>query len=118
MSQKLVIETDVARQHRRTLGGDVVRAELPHYLSTFTPEITDQLLQTVGLQKNRTSSPSPSCCSTPPRATAPKPAWSAPKGEQLPTHHAVCRGIRGPRAQDGANELSLWLESAEVGGVR
>jgi YidC/Oxa1 family membrane protein insertase len=119
VSQKLVIETDVLRVSIDTLGGDVVRAELPHYLSTFTPEITDQLLQTVGLQKKPDFKPEPIVLFDAAESYRAQTGLVGAKGEALPTHHTLFAVASEERVlKDGANELSLRLESAEVGGVK
>ena len=55
----------------------MVRAELPHHLTPSRPRSRSSCCKP--WVRSRTSSPSPSCCSTPPRATAPSLAWSAPR---------------------------------------
>jgi YidC/Oxa1 family membrane protein insertase len=119
VSQKLVIETDVMRVSIDTLGGDVVRAELPHYLTSFTPDIFDQLMQTVGLRKKPDFKPEPIVLFDAADSYRAQTGLVGTKGEQLPTHHTLFAVASEERVlKDGANELSLRLESAEQGGVK
>ncbi|TNY03261.1 hypothetical protein EW662_25300, partial [Escherichia coli] len=55
----MTIRTDVLTVTVDTLGGDIVRAELPKYLTSYDPSVTDQLLQMVHLQKKPEFTPQP-----------------------------------------------------------
>ncbi len=119
VTRKLVVETDVLRVSLDTLGGDVVRAELPHYQTTFTPDISDQLLQAVGLRQKPDFKPQPIVLFDAAESYRAQTGLVGGKGEALPTHHTVfALASEDLSLKDGANELSVRLESAEVGGVK
>ncbi|RYG39062.1 MAG: membrane protein insertase YidC [Burkholderiales bacterium] len=117
-SEKITIRTDVLTVTVDTLGGDIVRTELPKYLTSPDPTVTDQLLQMVGLQKKPTFKPEPVVLFNAAqnyRAQTGLVGAATP----LPTHHTPMTAVEGPHELEaGQNELQLKLESAEVGGVK
>lgn len=117
-SEKITIHTDVLTVTVDTLGGDIVRAELPKYLTSPDPTVTDQLLQMVHLQKKPEFTPRPVVLfNTAQHYRAQTGLVGA--ATPLPTHYTPMTAVEGPRElAAGQNELKLRLESAEVGGVK
>ncbi|MGQ3051844.1 MAG: membrane protein insertase YidC [Roseateles sp.] len=117
-SEKITISTDVLTVTVDTLGGDIVRAELPKYLTSYDPDVTDQLLQMIGLQKKPEFKPQPVVlfnAGQQYRAQTGLVGGPAP----LPTHNTPMTAVEGPRELEaGADEVKLRLESPEVGGVK
>ncbi|KQW46700.1 MULTISPECIES: membrane protein insertase YidC [unclassified Roseateles] len=117
-SEKITVRTDVLTVTVDTLGGDIVRAELPKYLTSYDPDVTDQLLQMVGLQKKPEFKPQPVVlfnAGQQYRAQTGLVGGPAP----LPTHNTPMTAVEGPRELEaGSDEVKLRLESPEVGGVK
>jgi len=117
-SEKITIRTDVLTVTVDTLGGDIVRAELPKYLTSPDPAVKDQLLQMVHLQKKPEFTPEPVVLFN---AAQHYRAQTGLVGGStaLPTHNTPMTAVEGPRELEaGQNELKLRLESPEVGGVK
>jgi YidC/Oxa1 family membrane protein insertase len=117
-SEKITIRTDVLTVTVDTLGGDIVRAELPKYLTAPDPTVTDQLLQMVGLKKPAPFTPEPVVLFNAGQQYRAQTGLVGAQGP-LPTHNTPMTAVPGPRAfDDGQDEIKLRLESAEVGGVK
>ncbi|MFG6431848.1 membrane protein insertase YidC [Roseateles sp. LYH14W] len=117
-SEKVVIRTDVLTVTVDTLGGDIVRAELPKYLTSPDPTVTDQLLQMVGLQKKPEFEPQPVVLFNAGQQYRAQTGLVGGAGP-LPTHNTPMTAVAGPRElAAGQDEVQLRLESAEVGGVK
>jgi YidC/Oxa1 family membrane protein insertase len=117
-SEKITVRTDVLSVTVDTLGGDIVRAELPHYLTSPDPTVTDQLLQMVGLQKKPEFTPQPIVLFDAAQHYRAQTGLVSAQGP-LPAHTTLFTAVAGERAlADGKNEVQLRLESAEVGGVK
>lgn len=117
-SEKITIRTDVLNVTVDTLGGDVVRAELPKYLSSYDPTVTDQLLQMVGLQKKPAFTPEPIALFDAAQHYRAQTGLVSAQGA-LPAHTTPMTAVAGDRElKAGQDELKLRLESAEVGGVK
>jgi YidC/Oxa1 family membrane protein insertase len=117
-SEKITIRTDVLTVTVDTLGGDIVRAELPKYLTAPDPTVTDQLLQMVRLKKPDPFTPEPVVLFNAAQHYRAQTGLVSAQGP-LPTHHTPMRAVEGPRAlAPGQDEVKLRLESAEVGGVK
>ncbi|MCV2363117.1 membrane protein insertase YidC [Paucibacter sp. DJ1R-11] len=118
-SEKLNISTDVMTITLDTQGGDVTHVELPKYLASPEPGLFDPLLQAVGLKDKPKVEPKPIVLMD--AATQSYKAQTGlvgTRGEQLPTHNTLMTVTTPERKlADGANELLVRLESAEVGGV-
>ena len=117
-SEKITIRTDVLTVTVDTLGGDIVRAELPKYLTSYDPSVTDQLLQMVHLQKKPEFTPQPvALFNEAQRYRAQTGLVGGPAA--LPTHTTPMTVVAGERElKDGQDVIKLRLESAEVGGVK
>ncbi|WP_457425068.1 membrane protein insertase YidC [Roseateles sp. P5_E7] len=117
-SEKVTIRTDVLTVTVDTLGGDIVRAELPKYLTSPDPTVTDQLLQMVHLQKKPAFTPEPVVLFNAAQHYRAQTGLVGGAGP-LPTHNTPMTAVEGPRELEaGQNEVKLRLESAEVGGVK
>ncbi len=117
-SEKITIRTDVLTVTVDTLGGDIVRAELPHYLTSYDPTVTDQLLQMVGLQKKPAFTPEPVVLFNDAQHYRAQTGLVSAQGA-LPSHTTPMTAVAGDRElKPGQNEVKLRLESAEVGGVK
>jgi len=117
-SEKITIHTDVLTVTVDTLGGDIVRAELPKYLTSPDPTVTDQLLQMVHLQKKPEFTPEPVVLFNAAQNYRAQTGLVGAQGP-LPSHLTPMTAVAGPRALEaGQNEVKLRLESAEVGGVK
>lgn len=117
-SEKVTIRTDVLTVTVDTLGGDIVRAELPKYLTSPDPTVTDQLLQMVGLQKKPPFTPEPVLLFNAAQYYRAQTGLVGGSGP-LPTHNTPMTAVEGPRElAAGQDEVKLRLESAEVGGVK
>jgi len=117
-SEKVTIRTDVLTVTVDTLGGDIVRAELPKYLTSPDPTVTDQLLQMVHLQKKPEFTPEPVVLFNAAQHYRAQTGLVGGAGP-LPTHNTPMTAVAGPRELEaGQNEVKLRLESAEVGGVK
>ncbi len=117
-SEKITIRTDVLTVTVDTLGGDIVRAELPKYLTSPDPTVTDQLLQMVRLKDPAPFTPEPVVLFN---ATQQYRAQTGLVGGSgpLPTHNTPMTAVAGERElKAGQDEVQLRLESAEVGGVK
>ena len=119
VGEKLTVSTDVFNVTLNTLGGDVVRVELPKYLSTHETEVFESLKQMVGLGSKSTFEPAPIVLFDSAHAYKAQSGLVGSKGEQLPTHNTLLTAAPGERTlKDGQNELTVRLESPEVGGVK
>ncbi|MFG6460805.1 membrane protein insertase YidC [Roseateles sp. DXS20W] len=117
-SEKVTIRTDVLTVTVDTLGGDIVRAELPKYLTSPDPTVTDQLLQMVHLQKKPEFTPEPVVLFNAAQHYRAQTGLVGGSGP-LPTHNTPMTAVQGPRELEaGKDEVKLRLESAEVGGVK
>ncbi len=117
-SEKITIRTDVLTVTVDTLGGDIVRAVLPKYLTSPDPTVTDQLLQMVRLKDPAPFTPEPVVLFN---ATQQYRAQTGLVGGSgpLPTHNTPMTAVAGERElKAGQDEVQLRLESAEVGGVK
>ena len=120
-SEKIVVRTDVLTVTVDTLGGDVVRAELPKYLTAPDPTVTDQLMQMVGLQKKPPFTPEPVVLFDAANSYRAQTGLvnAQAGGAALPAHTTPMTAVPGPRdLAAGQNQVQLRLESAEVGGVK
>jgi YidC/Oxa1 family membrane protein insertase len=117
-SEKITIRTDVLAVTVDTLGGDIVRAELPHYLTSYDPTVTDQLLQMVHLQKKPDFTPEPVVLFNEAQHYRAQTGLVSASGP-LPAHTTPMTAVAGERElKAGQDEVKLRLESAEVGGVK
>ena len=117
-SEKVTIRTDVLTVTVDTLGGDIVRAELPKYLTSPDPTVTDQLLQMVHLQKKPEFTPQPVVLFNENQHYRAQTGLVGASGP-LPTHNTPMTAVAGERElKDGQDQVQLRLESAEVGGVK
>lgn len=117
-SEKVVIRTDVLTVTVDSLGGDIVRAELPKYLTAPDPTVTDQLLQMVRLKKPAPFTPEPVVLFNAAQHYRAQTGLVSAQGP-LPTHHTPMTVVEGPRELEaGQDQLQLRLESAEIGGVK
>ncbi|HEV6968000.1 membrane protein insertase YidC [Roseateles sp.] len=117
-SEKITIRTDVLAVTVDTLGGDIVRAELPHYLTSPDPTVTDQLLQMVGLQKKPAFTPQPVVLFNEAQHYRAQTGLVGAQGP-LPAHNTPMTAVPGERElKAGQDEVKLRLESPEVGGVK
>jgi len=118
-SEKVTITTDVMNVTLDTLGGDVSRVELLKYLSAPEPGMMDPLLQVVGLQEKKKFDAQPIVLLDASHNYKAQSGLVGTNGEQLPTHNTVLALVPGERVlKDGANELSVRMESPEIGGVK
>ncbi len=120
-SEKIVVHTDVLTVTVDTLGGDVVRAELPKYLTAPDPTVTDQLMQMVGLQKKPPFTPEPVVLFDAANSYRAQTGLvnAQAGGAALPAHTTPMTAVPGPRdLAAGQSQVQLRLESAEVGGVK
>ena len=119
VGEKVTISTDVFKVTLDTLGGDVVRVELQKYLSTHETEVFESLKQMVGLGRKSTFVPAPIVLFDAAHAYKAQSGLVGSKGEQLPTHNTLMSLAPGERTlKDGQNELTVRMESPEVGGVK
>lgn len=119
VGEKLVITTDVMNVTLDTLGGDVVRAELPKYLSAPEPGVFDPLLEVVGIKKKTEVAKHPVVLMDAARGYEAQSGLVGTKGEQLPTHNTPMTAVTSERQlKDGSDLLVVKLESAEIGGVK
>ncbi|MFG6457408.1 membrane protein insertase YidC [Roseateles sp. BYS96W] len=117
-SEKITIRTDVLTVTVDTLGGDIVRAELPKYLTSYDPTVTDQLLQMVHLQTKPEFTPQPVVLFNEMQHYRAQTGLVSPQGA-LPGHTTPMTAAAGDRElKSGQDEVKLRLESAEVGGVK
>jgi len=117
-SEKITIRTDVLTVTVDTLGGDIVRAELPKYLTSPDPTVTDQLLQMVHLQKKPEFKPEPVVLFNAAQHYRAQTGLVSAQGP-LPAHTTPMTAVAGERdLQAGQDQVQLRLESAEVGGVK
>lgn len=117
-SEKVVIRTDVLTVTVDSLGGDIVRAELPKYLTAPDPTVTDQLLQMVRLKEPAPFTPEPVVLFNAAQHYRAQTGLVSAQGP-LPTHHTPMTVVEGPRELEaGQDQLQLRLESAEIGGVK
>ncbi|WP_457445080.1 membrane protein insertase YidC [Roseateles sp. P5_E4] len=117
-SEQITIRTDVLTVTVDTLGGDIVRAELPKYLTSPDPTVTDQLLQMVHLQKKPEFTPQPVVLFNEGQHYRAQTGLVSAQGP-LPAHTTPMTAVAGERElKEGQNEVKLRLESAEVGGVK
>jgi len=117
-SEQITIRTDVLTVTVDTLGGDIVRAELPHYLTSPDPTVTDQLLQMVHLQKKPAFTPEPVVLFNAAQHYRAQTGLVSAQGP-LPAHTTPMTAVAGERElKDGQEQVQLRLESAEVGGVK
>ncbi|MCV2419226.1 membrane protein insertase YidC [Paucibacter sp. DJ2R-2] len=118
-SEKLNISTDVMTITLDTQGGDVTHVELPKYLASPEPGLFDPLLQAVGLKDKPKVEPKPIVLmDAAAQSYKAQTGLVGTRGEQLPTHNTLMTVTTPERKlADGANELLVRLESAEVGGV-
>lgn len=117
-SEKITIRTDVLAVTVDTLGGDIVRAELPKYLTSPDPTVTDQLLQMVHLQKKPEFTPQPVVLFNEGQHYRAQTGLVSAQGP-LPAHTTPMTAVAGERElKDGQDQVQLRLESAEVGGVK
>lgn len=117
-SEKVTIRTDVLTVTVDTLGGDIIRTELPKYLTSPDPTVTDQLLQMVGLQKKPEFTPQPVVLFNADQHYRAQTGLVGAAGP-LPTHNTPMTAVEGPRELEaGQDQVQLRLESAEVGGVK
>ena len=117
-SEKVTVRTDVLTVTVDTLGGDIVRAELPRYLTSPDPTVTDQLLQMVGLQKKPPFTPEPVVLFNAAQHYRAQTGLVSAQGP-LPAHTTPMTAVAGERElKAGQDEVKLRLESAEVGGVK
>ncbi len=117
-SEKITIRTDVLTVTVDTLGGDIVRAELPKYLTSPDPTVTDQLLQMVRLKDPAPFTPEPVVLFNQAQHYRAQTGLVSAQGP-LPTPHTPMTAVEGARElAAGQDEVKLRLESAEVGGVK
>jgi YidC/Oxa1 family membrane protein insertase len=117
-SEKITIRTDVLTVTVDTLGGDIVRAELPKYLTSPDPTVTDQLLQMVRLQKKPEFTPEPVVLFNAAQHYRAQTGLVGASGP-LPAHNTPMTAVAGERElKDGQDQVQLRLESPEVGGVK
>lgn len=117
-SEKITIHTDVLTVTVDTLGGDIIRAELPKYLTSPDPTVTDQLLQMVHLQKKPEFTPQPVVLFNEAQHYRAQTGLVGGSGP-LPTHNTPMTAVAGERdLKAGQDQIQLRLESAEVGGVK
>lgn len=117
-SEKITIRTDVLTVTVDTLGGDIVRAELPKYLTSPDPTVTDQLLQMVRLKDPAPFTPEPVVLFNAAQQYRAQTGLVGGSGP-LPTHNTPMTAVAGERElKTGQDEVQLRLESAEVGGVK
>lgn len=117
-SEKITIRTDVLTVTVDTLGGDIVRAELPKYLTSPDPTVTDQLLQMVRLKDPAPFTPEPVVLFNAAQQYRAQTGLVGGSGP-LPTHNTPMTAVAGERElKAGQDEVQLRLESAEVGGVK
>ena len=119
VGEKITVSTDVFNVTLDTLGGDVVRVELPKYLSTHETEVFESLKQMVGLGRKSTFEATPIVLFDAVHAYKAQSGLVGSQGEQLPTHNTLLTVAPGERTlKDGQNELTVRMESPEVGGVK
>ena len=119
VGEKVLITTDVLHVTLDTLGGDVIRVELPKYLSTHETEVLESLKQMVGLAGKSNFEPAPIVLFDAAHAYKAQSGLVGSKGEQLPTHNTLMALAPGERTlKDGQDELVVRLESPDVGGVK
>lgn len=115
------IKTDVLDVTLNTLGGDVTRVELPHYLTGPEPGLFDPILQAVGIKEKK------AIPQTPVRVLdSAGHSYKAQTGllgggaaGSLPDHNTLMQVTSAERElKAGQNELSVRLESPEQGGVK
>lgn len=117
-SEKITIHTDVLTVTVDTLGGDIVRAELPHYLTSYDPTVSDQLLQMVHLQKKPEFTPEPVLLFNEAQHYRAQTGLVGANGP-LPAHNTPMTAVTTERElATGKDSVVLRLESAEVGGVK
>jgi YidC/Oxa1 family membrane protein insertase len=117
-SEKITIRTDVLTVTVDTLGGDIMRAELPKYLTSPDPTVTDQLLQMVRLKDPAPFTPEPVVLFNAAQHYRAQTGLVGGSGP-LPTHNTPMTAVAGERElKTGQDEVQLRLESAEVGGVK
>jgi len=117
-SEKITIRTDVLTVTVDTLGGDIVRAELPKYLTAPDPTVTDQLLQMVRLKKPDPFTPEPVALFNAAQHYRAQTGLVSAQGP-LPAHTTPMTAVAGERElKEGQDQIQLRLESAEVGGVK
>ncbi len=117
-SEKITIRTDVLTVTVDTLGGDIIRAELPKYLTSPDPTVTDQLLQMVRLKDPAPFTPEPVVLFNAGQQYRAQTGLVGASGP-LPTHNTPMTAVAGDRElKAGQDEVKLRLESAEVGGVK
>ncbi|MBL8278436.1 MAG: membrane protein insertase YidC [Pelomonas sp.] len=117
-SEKITIRTDVLTVTVDTLGGDIVRAELPKYLTSPDPTVTDQLLQMVRLKQPAPFTPEPVVLFNDAQHYRAQTGLVSAQGP-LPAHTTPMTAVAGERElKAGQDEVKLRLESAEVGGVK
>jgi YidC/Oxa1 family membrane protein insertase len=118
-SEKLVITTDVMNVTLDTLGGAVTRVELVKYLHAPEPALFDPLLEAVGMKQKSKAAEQPIVLMDAARSYQAQSGLLGSQGEHLPTHHTPMSVQPGERKlKDGANELIVRMDSAEVGGVK
>jgi len=118
--EKVTVTTDVLTVTFDTLGGDVTRVELPKYKAAhLDPSLFDPLLQAVGLRKKPEGDLGSAVLLDAARGYKAQSGFVGTAGEQLPTHLTPMTLVSSERAlQDGADALTVRLESAPVGGVK
>ncbi|MGM9482363.1 membrane protein insertase YidC [Roseateles sp. NT4] len=116
-SEQITIRTDVLAVTVDTLGGDIVRAELPSYLTSYDPTVTDQLLQMVHLQKKPEFTPQPIVLFNAAQHYRAQTGLISDQGTRLPARAYVA--VAGDRQlKDGQESLQLKLESPAVDGLK
>ncbi|MDT9002340.1 membrane protein insertase YidC [Paucibacter sp. APW11] len=119
VSELVTISTDVLKVMVDSKGGDVVRVELPKYKATNDAGVIDTMKQLVGLQAKPVDEDKPIVLLDPLHGYKAQSGLVGANGEQLPNHATLMTVVAGERElKDGQNELSLRLESPEVGGVK
>ncbi|MCV2351739.1 membrane protein insertase YidC [Paucibacter sp. Y2R2-4] len=114
------IKTDVLDVTLNTLGGDVTRVELPHYLTGPEPGLFDPILQAIGIKEKKAIPQTPVVLLD--SAGQSYKAQTGLLGGQagaLPNHNTLLTVTSAERElKDGANELLVRMESPEQGGVK
>ncbi len=119
-SEKVLITTDVLKVTVDSLGGDFTRVELLNYLDSPEHGLFDPLLQMVGIKDKPKVDIHPIVLlDAALRSYKAQSGLLGSNGEQLPTHNTLMTVLPGERTlQDGASEVSLRMESPELGGVK
>jgi YidC/Oxa1 family membrane protein insertase len=116
-SEKITVRTDVLTVTVDTLGGDIVRAELPKYLTSYDPEVWTQIKQMVGFEKKPEFTPEPVVLFN--AAQHYRAETGLLDGSNQRLAPVVWTAIPGDRElKTGSDKLELKLESPELNGLK